>query len=247
MPSRSRGRRLVRAVDHVDRRDRAERRAARGRVAGHVRQQRRPVDGALRLAARDASPCATASSTRLCTSLTASSVMSGPMIVSGSRVTRLEARGLLRQTLRELVGDRALDDDPPRRHADLALVEERAEGRRVHRELEIGVGEHDQRVVPAELEQDALEVPARGLGQPASGLGRAGEVDDRHARVLDQALADRRRLSAGVGDDVQHAGRQPGPRRSRPRGARRRRRVLRGLEDDRVAERERPRSRAPRG
>ena len=45
---------LVGAVDDVDRRDRAERLEPREvRVGGHVRQQRRPVDGALRLAARE--------------------------------------------------------------------------------------------------------------------------------------------------------------------------------------------------
>ena len=55
----------------------------------------------------------------------------------------------------------------PRRHADLALVQERAEGRRVDRVVEVGVGEHDQRVVAAELEHDALEVAAGRLGELA--------------------------------------------------------------------------------
>ena len=64
----------------------------------------------------------------------------------------------------------ALDDDPARRHADLALVEERAERRRVDRVVEVGVGEDDQRVVAAELEHDALQVAARGLGEPAAAL-----------------------------------------------------------------------------
>ena len=68
----------------------------------------------------------------------------------------LSALRLLGEPLDELVRDRPLDDDPARRHADLALVQERAEGRRVDRVLEIGVGEHDQRVVAAELEHDRL-------------------------------------------------------------------------------------------
>ena len=98
----------------------------------------------------------------------------------------------------ELVRDRALDDDPARGHADLALVQERAEGRCVDRVLEVGVGEDDQRVVAAELEHDPLELPAGRLGELAAGAGRAGEVEPAHVRVLDQLVADRGRLAGRV-------------------------------------------------
>ncbi len=68
----------------------------------------------------------------------------------------------------ERVGDRLLDDDPARRHADLALVEERAERGGVDRVVEVGVGEDDQRVRAAELEHDALQVSAGRLRDPAA-------------------------------------------------------------------------------
>ena len=83
--------------------------------------------------------------------------------IAGLQPGRLggEARG-------ELLGDRPLDDDPPRRHADLPLVQERAERRGRDGVVEVGVGEHDQRVRAAELEHDALQLAARGLGEPAA-------------------------------------------------------------------------------
>ena len=82
--------------------------------------------------------------------------------------------------------------------------------RRVDRVLEVGVGEDDQRVVAAELEHDALQLPAGRLGELAARAGRAGEVEPAHGRVLDQLVADRARLAGRVRDDVQDAGRQPG-------------------------------------
>ena len=78
----------------------------------------------------------------------------------------------------------------PGRHADLTLVQERAERRGVDRVVEVGVAEHDQRVRAAELEHDALEVATRRLGELAADRGRAGEVDAAHLRVLDELVAD---------------------------------------------------------
>ena len=75
----------------------------------------------------------------------------------------------------------------------------------VDRVLEVGVAEHDQRVVAAELEHDALELPAGRLGELAAGAGRAGEVEPPHVRVLDQLVADRGGLARRVRDDVEHA------------------------------------------
>ena len=53
----------------------------------------------------------------------------------------------------EVVGHGIDDDDPLGRHADLALVHERAEGGGLDRLVEIGVLEHDQRRLAAEFEQ----------------------------------------------------------------------------------------------
>ena len=157
----------------------------------------------------------------------------------------LEALRLRRELLDERVRDRTLDDDLPGRHADLALVEEGAERRRVDRVLEVGVGEHDQRVVAAQLEQDPLQVPARGLGELPPGRGRPGEIEPAHVRVLDQLVADRPRLAGRVRDDVEHARRQPRLGEDlAPEEAAYHRRVLGRLQHDGVAERERRRDRA---
>ena len=78
-------------------------------------------------------------------------------------------------------------------------------------------------------------------------LGRAGEVDPAHGRVLDELVADRPGLARRVRDDVQHARRQPGLGEDlAPEQAADDRRPLRRLEHDGVAERERRRDRARR-
>ena len=76
----------------------------------------------------------------------------------GSPVGKAEAR--LAQFVDERVGDRNVDDEPLRRHADLALVGESAERRGVDRRVEIGVVEHQQRRLAAELEQHGLQMLA---------------------------------------------------------------------------------------
>ena len=143
----------------------------------------------------------------------------------------------------------ALDEDPPRRHADLALVQEGAERRRVHRVVEVGVVEDDQRVVAAELEHDALQLPSGRLGEPPSRLRRAREVEAPHRRVLDELVADRRSVAGRVRDDVQHAGGQArlGEDLAPDQPADDRRELGR-LQHDRVARaRAAPRSSAPTG
>ena len=92
----------------------------------------------------------------------------------------------LRELLGERVRDRAVGDDPLGRHADLALMEERAEARRRGGAVEVGVAEHDHRRLAAELEQHALELPAGLLGDDPSDPGRAGEVDPPRGRMRDQ-------------------------------------------------------------
>ena len=94
----------------------------------------------------------------------------------------------------ERVGDRFVDDDPLGRHADLALVGERAEHRGVDRRVEVGVVEHDQRRLAAEFEQHRLQMFARGLGDDLADAGRAGEVDAPDGRMGDQRLDDLRRV-----------------------------------------------------
>ena len=159
----------------------------------------------------------------------------------------LKPRRLRDELLGERVRDRALHDDPPRRHADLPLMEEAAERGGVDRVLEIGVAEHDQRVRAAELEHDPLQLAAARLRQPSARLRRAREVDPPHGRVLDELVADPGRLAGRVRDDVQDAGRQARLGEDlAPERAAGDRRPLRRLQHDRVAEHEGRRDRAQR-
>ena len=56
------------------------------------------------------------------------------------------------------IGDRSIDNDPFGRHADLPGIGKGAEGGGVDRGIEIGIVEHQQRRLAAELEYDGLQV-----------------------------------------------------------------------------------------
>ena len=98
----------------------------------------------------------------------------------------------------ERVGDLLVDDDPLGRHADLALVHEGAEGRGVHRLVDVGVVEHDQRRLAAEFEQRRLQVLGRDLGDDPADPGRAGEIDAPHRRMARSAPRPRPAASSGA-------------------------------------------------
>ena len=70
----------------------------------------------------------------------------------------------------------------PGAHADLALVQPRGPGAAGDREIQIGVVEHDQRVLAAQLERDLLQMPAGQFADAAADRGRAGERDHRRHR-----------------------------------------------------------------
>ena len=65
------------------------------------------------------------------------------------------------ESLDERLGDRLDDVDALGRGADLTVVEEARPRRARHRDVEIGVLEHDQRIDAAELEVDPLELRGR--------------------------------------------------------------------------------------
>ena len=88
----------------------------------------------------------------------AARLTSEPSTTWPARIAGGQRGGALGELLDEGVGDRRVDDEPLGRHADLALVGERAEHRRIDRRVEIGVVEHDQRRLAAELEQHGLEM-----------------------------------------------------------------------------------------
>ena len=116
------------------------------------------------------------------------------MIVCGfERVARRQGLGASDELLEELVVDLALDDDLAGVQADLALVEERPEGRHPHGVVDVDVVEDDHRVVAAELEHRALEGPAGPFGEHAGGVDPADEVDDPDLVAGEELVGDRRR------------------------------------------------------
>ena len=122
--------------------------------------------------------------------------------VDGSRLAGrplAQAADLLGQPLEELVVDRLLDVDPFDRDADLARVVEPVGGGGVGGALEVGVGEHDHRVLAAELEAHRGE-RLRGLRHHLlPGRDRAGEHDE--VDLVDQ----RRAGLAAAGGDLKDA------------------------------------------
>ena len=151
-------------------------------------------------------------------------------------IADLHAARRLDQQLDEAVVGAALDEDARARAAVLAGVVEDRVRRRRGRLLEVGVGEDDVGRLAAELERDALDRRGRALHHRAPDLGRAGEADLRHVRVLDQAAADDGALAD---EDVDDALRDPGLEHELGQPQRRQRRQLGRLQDDRVAARER--------
>ncbi len=77
---------------------------------------------------------------------------------------------LLGDLVDERVVDRRLDVHALDRDAGLAAVLHRVVGGRVGGALEVGVGEHDHRVLAAELERDGDQRARRALGDLAPGL-----------------------------------------------------------------------------
>src|SRR5207245_11588424 len=68
-----------------------------------------------------------------------------------------DALGLLDHRVQHLLVDGPLHEHAAARRADLALVDEHAEERAVHRGLEIGVSEEDVGRLAAQLQADLLE------------------------------------------------------------------------------------------
>ena len=148
----------------------------------------------------------------------AARLTSEPSTTCAARIAGRQRRARLASFVDEGVGDRLVDDQPLGRHADLALVGEGAEHRGVDRRVEVGVVEHDERRLAAELEQDRLQVLGAQLGDLLADPRGAGEVDALDRRMGDQRRHDLRRVLGRVRDDVDDALRESpprsGPRRS---------------------------------
>lgn len=125
----------------------------------------------------------------------------------GARVELLE-EALQRGA--ELLDDVLVHEDALGRHADLAAVEEGAQGCLHGSHLDVRVIEHDGARLAAELHQAWLQRLAGRRGDDGADAGAAGEVDlADHGRV-DQLVGDGRRILAGGVQDVHDAGGQAG-------------------------------------
>jgi hypothetical protein len=132
----------------------------------------------------------------------------------------------------ELVGDVAVHDEARGRRAALARGAECAEERAVGGEIEVGVREHDHRVLPAELQADEPRAGRRGCrGHGPTGRHRPGEADRPHARMDHERLPG---LAVAVHDVHEAVGHACLAQRAGEL-LRARRRVLGRLEHDAVA------------
>ena len=134
----------------------------------------------------------------------------------------------------ELVVHRRLDVHPLDRDARLPGVLHRVVRRHVGGALEVGVGEHDHRVLAAQLERRRDQPPRGRFGDLATGLRGTREHD--HVDLLDQRRARARRGRSRPAKTFSGQAALAQPVGHQQRGQRR---DLRGLEDHAVARRER--------
>ena len=151
--------------------------------------------------------------------------------IAGGTLT--ERRDALREPVDELVVDGFLDVDPLDRDADLAAVVEAVADRRVHRPLDVGIGEDDHRVLAAELEADRRQRLGRLRHHLLAGLDRAREHD-----VVDE-IDERRTGPSPPGRDREDAVGDPGLGQHLGHQERRQRGHLGRLQDHGVARHQR--------
>ena len=121
---------------------------------------------------------------------------------AGADLERLHALDELRG---ESVVDLVVHKETVRANAGLSCVAILGDDRAVGRGVEIGVVEHDERRIAAELERNLLDRRRHLLHQLPSDLGRAGERELAHRGIRAHFAADLARVSR---DDVEHARRE---------------------------------------
>ena len=132
----------------------------------------------------------------------------------------------------ELLVHALLHDDAAGRGAALSGRAERSPQRAFQREIEIGVVEHDHRILAAEFQRAVLEALRRFLSDDAAHGCRSRERNRAHIRMLDHRRAD---FAAEAGDDVDHARGNAAIGQRLHEVQRRERRVLRRLDHRGVA------------
>src|SRR5438093_1064171 len=106
------------------------------------------------------------------------------------RIADLAAPDAIKEPLPELVVHRRLDVDTTRCGALLACGPERARIGGLDCSVQVGVAGHDQGVVTAELELDALPEGRRLIADLAADCDRAGEGDRANLRMHDERRSD---------------------------------------------------------
>ena len=122
-------------------------------------------------------------------------------------VAELERLGVFGEARQEAVVDLLLHVEARRRNADLAGVAILEGGDGVGGLFRIGVGEHHDRRMAAELHGGALHPLGGERGEMLADRDRAGERNLAHVVLGDEVLGDRRRHAE---HEIEHARGQPG-------------------------------------
>ena len=110
------------------------------------------------------------------------------------------------EALDESVTDRVLDEESGARETHLTAVVEHHRGLRGGG-VEVGVLEDDEGPLATQLGGERREIPRGRLANDPSGLGRTGEGDPSHARIVHERPA---RFLAQTLDEVEDARRESG-------------------------------------
>ena len=113
-------------------------------------------------------PLATAAATSFSTCSTAAGRRAAQHDFALARIAGRQRRHALGELGDEFIGHLLVHHHPLGGHADLAGVGERAEHRGVDRRIDVGILQHDQRRLAAQLEQHRLQVLAPRLGDDAA-------------------------------------------------------------------------------
>lgn len=122
-------------------------------------------------------------------------------------VADLHRRHFPGQLLDELVVDAVLRVEPVGADTGLAHVAIFRDHRAIDGGIDIGIVEHHERRIAAELEPEPLHADRGLLVENLADRGGAGEADEAHRRMFAQHRADRGGIA---GDDVEHALRHAG-------------------------------------
>jgi hypothetical protein len=118
------------------------------------------------------------------------------------RITNLECGDTCLHRVDELRINAFCHDQPARRGAALPGREERALHTQLDGLAQLGVVQHDLRILATHFELHLLQVDRTLLGNTSTDLLRAGEADRIDTRMVDQHVANH---AAATHDQVEHA------------------------------------------